>query len=120
MTAANARPAAVTVVPPGRALRGRVVPPGSKSITNRALLLAALAQGTSRLTGALKSDDTALHGGGAPQHGRRRCGTGLPTGFTVTATGRLAAPSAPRSAWGMPGPQPVSSPPPPPPSRARW
>ena len=30
----------------------------AKSITNRALLLAALAKGTSRLTGALKSDDT--------------------------------------------------------------
>lgn len=46
-------------MPPGRALHGRVVSPGSKSITNRALLLAALAQGTSRLTGALKNDDTA-------------------------------------------------------------
>ncbi len=32
--------------------------PGSKSITNRALLLAALAEGESRLTGALFSDDT--------------------------------------------------------------
>jgi 3-phosphoshikimate 1-carboxyvinyltransferase len=33
--------------------------PGSKSITNRALLLAALAEGTSRLEGVLHSDDTA-------------------------------------------------------------
>ena len=32
--------------------------PGSKSITNRALVLAALAVGTSRLTGLLLSDDT--------------------------------------------------------------
>lgn len=32
--------------------------PGSKSYTNRALLLAALAKGTSRLTNALDSDDT--------------------------------------------------------------
>lgn len=32
--------------------------PGSKSITNRALLLAALADGTSTVTGALKSDDS--------------------------------------------------------------
>ncbi len=32
--------------------------PGSKSITNRALLLAALAQGRSRLTGWLDADDT--------------------------------------------------------------
>jgi 3-phosphoshikimate 1-carboxyvinyltransferase len=32
--------------------------PGSKSITNRALVLAALAQGTTRLEGVLESDDT--------------------------------------------------------------
>jgi 3-phosphoshikimate 1-carboxyvinyltransferase len=49
----------VTLTPPGRPLKGRVAPPGSKSITNRALLLAALAKGRSVLTGALKSDDTA-------------------------------------------------------------
>ena len=36
-----------------------VVPiPGSKSITNRVLLLAALAHGTSRISGVLHSDDT--------------------------------------------------------------
>ena len=35
-----------------------VKPPGSKSITNRALLCAALADGISTLTGALLSDDT--------------------------------------------------------------
>lgn len=33
-------------------------PPGSKSLTNRALALAALAEGTSTLTGVLESDDT--------------------------------------------------------------
>lgn len=48
----------LTVIPPAHALVGRVMPPGSKSITNRALLLAGLAKGTSKLTGALKSDDT--------------------------------------------------------------
>jgi 3-phosphoshikimate 1-carboxyvinyltransferase len=32
--------------------------PGSKSLTNRALIIAALADGESRLTGALDSDDT--------------------------------------------------------------
>lgn len=32
--------------------------PGSKSITNRALILAALAEGTTRLEGVLESDDT--------------------------------------------------------------
>lgn len=42
---------------PGAALR-RVRLPGSKSVTNRALLLAALAPGTSRLTGGLEAEDT--------------------------------------------------------------
>jgi 3-phosphoshikimate 1-carboxyvinyltransferase len=55
----TAHPHSVTLIPPQRPLKGRLVLPGSKSITNRALLLAALAKGTSRLTGALKSDDTA-------------------------------------------------------------
>ncbi|MEX0767072.1 MAG: 3-phosphoshikimate 1-carboxyvinyltransferase [Microthrixaceae bacterium] len=36
-----------------------VMPPGSKSITNRALVCASLARGTSRLTGALFAEDTA-------------------------------------------------------------
>ncbi|MBQ9759462.1 MAG: hypothetical protein IJW12_06810 [Opitutales bacterium] len=38
--------------------RARVTPPGSKSITNRALVLAALRTGTTRLTGTLFSEDT--------------------------------------------------------------
>ncbi|MFI6832942.1 3-phosphoshikimate 1-carboxyvinyltransferase [Kribbella sp. NPDC050241] len=39
---------------------GRVTVPGSKSISNRALILAALADGPSRLTGLLAARDTAL------------------------------------------------------------
>lgn len=38
----------------------RVTVPGSKSLTNRALLVAALTQGESVLTGALDSEDTQL------------------------------------------------------------
>ena len=41
-------------------LRATVRPPGSKSITNRALVCAALAEGQSLLTGALESDDTGV------------------------------------------------------------
>ncbi len=41
-------------------LRATVRPPGSKSITNRALVCAALAEGQSLLTGALESDDTRV------------------------------------------------------------
>jgi 3-phosphoshikimate 1-carboxyvinyltransferase len=40
------------------ALDGEVCPPGSKSLTNRALLLAALARGRTRLSGLLIADDT--------------------------------------------------------------
>jgi 3-phosphoshikimate 1-carboxyvinyltransferase len=53
------KPHSVLITPVQAPLKGRVTLPGSKSITNRALLLAALAKGTTRLTGALKSDDTA-------------------------------------------------------------
>jgi 3-phosphoshikimate 1-carboxyvinyltransferase len=49
----------LTIAPPDHPLVGRVTLPGSKSITNRALLLAGLAEGQSRIGGALKSKDTA-------------------------------------------------------------
>ncbi len=39
-------------------LRAKIRPPGSKSITNRALVCAALADGESVLIGALDSEDT--------------------------------------------------------------
>ena len=45
------------VVPLRRPLEATLTPPGSKSYTNRALVLAALAEGSSLLTGALFSDD---------------------------------------------------------------
>ena len=41
-------------------LDARVRPPGSKSLTNRALVCAALADGVSTLSGALASDDTRV------------------------------------------------------------
>jgi 3-phosphoshikimate 1-carboxyvinyltransferase len=50
----------LTIVPVSRPIRGVVRPPGSKSITNRALVCAALARGTSTLTGALDSEDTRV------------------------------------------------------------
>lgn len=45
--------------------------PGSKSVTNRALLVAALAQGQSELEGALESDDTIAMRRGLAQLGIR-------------------------------------------------
>jgi 3-phosphoshikimate 1-carboxyvinyltransferase len=41
-------------------VRGRIRPPGSKSITNRALVCAAFADGVSTLRGALDSEDTRV------------------------------------------------------------
>jgi 3-phosphoshikimate 1-carboxyvinyltransferase len=84
----------VRVTPVSAPLKGAITLPGSKSITNRALLMAGLARGTSRLTGALKSDDT------------RHMATALramgvtvdepdATTFVVTATGKLFAPKGP-------------------------
>jgi 3-phosphoshikimate 1-carboxyvinyltransferase len=90
----DALPPALAITPPLRQLSGRVSPPGSKSITNRALLLAALAEGTSRLTGALKSKDTVLMA-----RALRDMGVTVEepdaTSFLVTSTGRLSAPKAP-------------------------
>jgi len=47
-------------IQPTGPLRAMIRPPGSKSITNRALVCAALAEGESLLTGALDSDDTRV------------------------------------------------------------
>ena len=53
-------------------MHARVSVPGSKSLTNRALVLAALADGPSTITGALKARDTKLMVGGL-----RALGTGI-------------------------------------------
>ncbi len=45
---------------PCEAVDASIRPPGSKSITNRAVVCAALARGTSRLTGVLDSEDTSV------------------------------------------------------------
>jgi 3-phosphoshikimate 1-carboxyvinyltransferase len=85
---------ALTIIPPLGPLRGTVSPPGSKSITNRALLLAALASGASRITGALKSDDTRYMADALKAMG---VAVEEPddTTFLVTSTGRLSAPREP-------------------------
>ena len=75
----------------------RLAAPASKSVTNRALLCAALAEGTSHLRGAAASDDaeamtTALGQLGARVEPR-------PGAWTVTGTGgRLAGPDRPLDA----------------------
>ncbi|GAB4148960.1 MAG: 3-phosphoshikimate 1-carboxyvinyltransferase [Planctomycetaceae bacterium] len=59
----------IEIHPVPRAIRGTVQPPGSKSLTNRALIVAALAEGTSRLTGLLDSVDTRVMIAGLKQMG---------------------------------------------------
>src|SRR5690606_23965160 len=81
-------------VPPERSLVGRVDPPGSKSITNRALLLAALAPGVSRITGALKSKDTTLMAAALRQMGVTVDEPDA-TSFVVHGSGKLQAPDEP-------------------------
>ena len=55
-----ALPDLIEIIPPQRRLAGTVAVPGSKSITNRALILAALADGETVLRGALWSEDTQV------------------------------------------------------------
>jgi 3-phosphoshikimate 1-carboxyvinyltransferase len=47
-------------IQPTGPLHATIRPPGSKSLTNRALICAALAEGTSTLEGALDSEDTQV------------------------------------------------------------
>ena len=78
------------------ALDAAVRPPGSKSITNRALLIAALASGESVLRGALSSDDTE-----AMLECLRALGCGVDAAGDAWRVpgraGRLRAPAAPLS-----------------------
>ncbi|HEX5066322.1 MAG TPA: 3-phosphoshikimate 1-carboxyvinyltransferase [Myxococcota bacterium] len=75
-------------------LAARVRVPGSKSITNRALLIAALAEGTSQLRGALESDDTVVM-----RRGLGQLGCAIETRGDAWSMrglgGRLRAPAAP-------------------------
>jgi len=55
-----ALPDLIEIVPLTQPVRAEITVPGSKSITNRALILAALADGEVTLTGALWSEDTQV------------------------------------------------------------
>ena len=53
-------PLLIEIVPLTSPVRAEITVPGSKSITNRALILAALADGRTTLRGALWSEDTQV------------------------------------------------------------
>jgi 3-phosphoshikimate 1-carboxyvinyltransferase len=80
-------------LPQLRAARGTVHLPGSKSLSNRLLLLAALAAGRTELADLLLSDDTArmlealrtLGVGVTPGQGKALCITGVAGDFPVRA-----------------------------------
>lgn len=73
---------------------GRINPVGSKSITNRVLLLAALSNGTSHLKGALKSDDTKYMAAALRQMGVE-IQEPKPDEFIVISNGKLLPSSKP-------------------------
>src|SRR6267378_4805692 len=53
-------PDLIEIVPLEKPVQAEITVPGSKSITNRALALAALADGATTLRGALWSEDTQV------------------------------------------------------------
>lgn len=75
------------LAPVTRPVVGTVTVPGSKSITNRALPIAALAEGESVLTGALFSDDTRYMAAALNQLGIRVVSDPAAQSFTVTGCG---------------------------------
>ncbi|MGN6423449.1 MAG: 3-phosphoshikimate 1-carboxyvinyltransferase [Asticcacaulis sp.] len=86
--------ASVRLSPPKTPVGGRIVLPGSKSITNRVLLIAALAKGRSHISGALKSDDTTYMAQALRQLGVTVTENGE-TDFVVESSGVLSASQAP-------------------------
>jgi 3-phosphoshikimate 1-carboxyvinyltransferase len=72
------------VLKPASALAGTVTLPGSKSISNRALLLASLAAGQTRIGNLLDSDDVRLMLSALAQLGIRT----EPDGDTILVHGR--------------------------------
>jgi 3-phosphoshikimate 1-carboxyvinyltransferase len=86
-------PEALPIQPRG-ALDARVRVPGSKSLTNRALLIAALAHGESTLAGPLASDDTDVMRDALTALGAALDTRGDP--WSVTGTGgQLRVPDGP-------------------------
>src|SRR5512147_2025109 len=53
-------PDLIEIVPLDKSVQAEITVPGSKSITNRALVLAALSEGETTLEGALWSEDTQV------------------------------------------------------------
>jgi 3-phosphoshikimate 1-carboxyvinyltransferase len=85
----------IEITPIRGPLNALVRPPGSKSLTNRALVCAALAEGTSTITGALDSEDTRVMIAALERLGVRI--TVENGGHTLRLTGCDGAPPASRA-----------------------
>ncbi len=79
-------------IPPLASIGGVVRVPGSKSISNRALLLAGFARGATLIEGLLESDDTAVMREALLTLGCRIDGSAA--GLAVTGIGGVAMPSS--------------------------
>ncbi|MBL1241629.1 MAG: 3-phosphoshikimate 1-carboxyvinyltransferase, partial [OCS116 cluster bacterium] len=79
------------MVRPQTPLNGLVIVSGSKSLSNRALLLAALSSGTTELTGCLVSDDTIYMAQSLRKMGVE-VGELNATKITINSSGKLFAP----------------------------
>jgi 3-phosphoshikimate 1-carboxyvinyltransferase len=77
---------------PGRPLRGRIVAPGDKSISHRGLILGALAEGETRITGLLEGADVLATGRAMQALGAAVSRTGAGE-WTVVGAGALAEPT---------------------------
>ena len=91
-------PASVEVLP-GNPVEGVIRPPGSKSLTNRALICAAFADGCSTLRGTLQSEDTKVM-----IDALRSIGVGITVsdgGKTVVVQGQVAEPRSGERAVGV-------------------
>ncbi len=93
MTAAQTYPEQIALSPLSAPVAASVRLPGSKSITNRALLLAALADGESRLLAPLHSDDTRYMASALRDLGVSVEETPEDDFWVQGAGGRFAAPS---------------------------
>ncbi|WGM37339.1 3-phosphoshikimate 1-carboxyvinyltransferase [Caulobacter sp. NIBR1757] len=77
---------------PGAALRGTIRVPGDKSISHRALILGALASGTTTITGLLEGDDVLATGRAMQAFGAKVTRTGEKA-WTVEGQGGFAEPA---------------------------
>jgi hypothetical protein len=109
----SALPALLPIAPFARPVDGTVTLPGSKSLTNRALLLAALGDSAVELRGALFSEDTEIMSSALRELGIPVEANAATHSFRITGcAGRLPdSEASPTPTWATPAPPPASSPP---------